>query len=142
MLANHRRRINYVEELIIGNNCIKGNEALYEGAKKHFQNLYYEDSKFRPKLDNLSFNSVNEREKAQLEEKFTEEEILDCPRECDGDKAPGPDGFNIKFFQTFWDIIKGDIFEFFNDFRNHSSFVRSLNFSFLIMIPKKLIPRT
>lgn len=42
MLANHRRRINYVEELTIGNNKIKENEAFRKGAKDHFQNLYSE----------------------------------------------------------------------------------------------------
>lgn len=36
-----------VEELTIGNNRIKGNEALREGAKIHFQNLYTEQHDHR-----------------------------------------------------------------------------------------------
>lgn len=77
-LAKHRRRVNYVEELIMDNNSIKGNETLRDGAKTHFQKLYYEDFKYWPTLGNLSFNSLNERERDQLEVKFTKEEIWGC----------------------------------------------------------------
>lgn len=130
-----------MEELIIGDNCINGNVALRERAWVHFQNLYYEDLCYKPKLDNLNFSRLGDRNRARLEEKLTETENTDCLRDCDGDKAPGPDGFNFKFRQTFWGVIKYDIIEFFNDFHNHSSFVRSLNSIFLVMIPKKCNPK-
>lgn len=106
------------------------------------QNLYTEQHVHRPKLDNLSFNSNTERNREQLADKFTEKEILDCLRESDGDKAPGPDGFNFKFLQTFWDLIKGNVTEIFNDFHSHNTFVRSLNFTFLVMIPKRDNPKS
>jgi len=57
MLANHRGRVNYIEELNMDDKCIKGDEALREGAKEHFQKLYKESNNYRPKLDNLFFNS-------------------------------------------------------------------------------------
>jgi hypothetical protein len=28
-------------------------------------------------------------------------------------KAPGPDGFLAEFYQSFWDIIKGDLLDLF-----------------------------
>ena len=31
----------------------------------------------------------------------------------DGDKAPGPDGFPMAFFQACWAIIKTDLLEVF-----------------------------
>jgi hypothetical protein len=33
-------------------------------------------------------------------------------------KAPGPDGFPIEFYQTFWEIIKGDLMALFEDIHN------------------------
>jgi len=32
--------------------------------------------------------------------------------EMNGDKAPGPDGFSMAFFQKYWVILKKDIFFF------------------------------
>lgn len=48
-----------------------------------------------------------------------------------------PNGFNLKFFQKFLDVVKQEILDFFNDFHKNSSFVKSLNSTFLVSIPKK-----
>jgi hypothetical protein len=53
------------------------------------------------------------------------------------DKAPGPDGFTIAFFQYCWDAIKIDLMGVFQDFHTHSKFVKSINATFLALIPKK-----
>jgi capsid portal protein len=53
------------------------------------------------------------------------------------DKASGPDGFSLAFFQDCWDMIKTNIMEVFQDFHTHSKFVKSLNATFIALIPKK-----
>jgi hypothetical protein len=53
------------------------------------------------------------------------------------DKAPGPDEFSIAFFQDCWDVIKVDIMGVFQDFHAHSKFVKSLNVTFITLIPNK-----
>jgi hypothetical protein len=53
------------------------------------------------------------------------------------DKAPGPDGFSLAFFQVCWSILKEDIMNIFNYFHDHCSFKKSLNATFLALIPKK-----
>ncbi|GLT61308.1 hypothetical protein SLA2020_340270 [Shorea laevis] len=52
------------------------------------------------------------------------------------DKAPGPDGFSMAFFQDCWDVLKSDIMGVFHDFHAHSKFVKSLNATFIALIPK------
>jgi hypothetical protein len=52
------------------------------------------------------------------------------------DKAPGPDGFLLAFFQDCWVVIKFDIMGVFTVFHAHSKFVKSLNISFIALIPK------
>jgi len=47
---------------------------------------------------------------------FTEDEVWKAISELENEKAPGPDGFNIAFFQHCWPIVKGEILEFFADF--------------------------
>lgn len=52
------------------------------------------------------------------------------------DKALGPDGYPLAFFQDCWDVFKADIIGVFIDFHAHSKFVKSLNTSFIALIPK------
>jgi hypothetical protein len=52
------------------------------------------------------------------------------------DKVPRSDGFPLAFFQDCWDVIKSDIFGVFFDFHAYSKFVKSLNTSFIALIPE------
>ena len=52
------------------------------------------------------------------------------------EKAPSPDGVNIAFFQHCWDVVKGDLLAFFSDFHARGVFHKSLNATFLCLIPK------
>lgn len=136
-LANHIRRSNYVEDLYVAVECISGNDNIREEDKRFFQKLYREDFTKRPKLDDLQFKRLDEEASNQLEVAFSEEEISCCLRECYVDKASGPDSFNIKFLQDFWPVIKKDVVEMFNEFHKTGSFVKSLDSTFLVLIPKK-----
>ena len=55
----------------------------------------------------------------------------------EGDKAPSPDGFTMAFFQKCWSVMEKDVIDFFDYFHRHSAFKRSMNVSFLTLIPKK-----
>lgn len=37
------------------------------------------------------------------------EKKFEAIRYCDGNKAPGPDGFNLACIKKDWDFMKGDI---------------------------------
>lgn len=121
----------------IEGNLISSNEAMREGAKAFYQNLYKEEFLQRLKLDNLSFERLDNLERNQLEAPFFEEEILDGLRSYDVDKAPGPNSFNLKFLQNFWLLIKDDVIEMFTDFHRSGSFVKYLNATFIVLVPKK-----
>ena len=43
-------------------------------------------------------------------------------------KALGPDGFPAQFYQVFWNVIKPDLVNLFNDFQSGSLPLYSLNF--------------
>ncbi|KAL6336179.1 hypothetical protein AAG906_011061 [Vitis piasezkii] len=57
--------------------------------------------------------------------------------EMNGDKAPGPDGFTMAFWQSCWDFLKEEVVELFKEFYDQKSFSKSLNTTFLVLIPKK-----
>ena len=54
-----------------------------------------------------------------------------------GDKAPGLDGFPMAFFQACWDVVQNEVMESINYFHEVGTFTKSLNATFLTLIPKK-----
>ena len=58
-------------------------------------------------------------------------------KDLQGDKAPGSDGFTMAFFQKCWSVIETDVIGFFDEMYHHCKFERSLNASFIALIPKK-----
>ena len=65
------------------------------------------------------------------------EEVIQVLREMEGDKALGPNGFTMAFFQKCWSVVEKDVMDVFDYFHRHSVFERSMNASFLTLIPKK-----
>lgn len=59
--------------------------------------------------------------------------ILDLPT----DKAPGPDGFNSLFFKKAWPIIREDMHKLCKDFYFHKADIKSINYSYITLVPKK-----
>ena len=76
-------------------------------------------------------------EAGALEFPFSEAEIYAALMGMNGDKAPGPDGFTVAFWQRCWEIVKEDVLDMFKEFHEQNSFIRSLNHTFLVLLPKK-----
>ena len=72
-----------------------------------------------------------------MEEAFSEEEVWAAISELNGDKAPGPDGFPLAFWSFSWDFVKVEVMGFFKEFHEQGKFVRSINATFLVLIPKR-----
>ncbi|GAU37373.1 hypothetical protein TSUD_22470 [Trifolium subterraneum] len=47
---------------------------------------------------------------------FSAEEIKEVVVKSDGNKSPGPDGFNFAFFKSFWDLLKNEVGVMFDQF--------------------------
>ncbi|XP_071689153.1 uncharacterized protein [Rutidosis leptorrhynchoides] len=77
-----------------------------------------------------------------LESAIEESEIVEAINDCGSGKAPGPDGFNIRFFKKFWDVIKGDVINAISWFWEKREFSKGCNASFVTLIPKKNDPIT
>lgn len=74
--------------------------------------LYSRDEWYRPLLDNLDFACIGEESAQWMEREFEEEEICKAVFDLGREKAPGPDGFPVAFFQIFWADTKEDILAF------------------------------
>jgi hypothetical protein len=137
-VANSHRRRNSIRQLSINGVLSTDQEAIKAEISGFYRQLYIEDTTYRPSLDGLSFSSISPEEASWLERPFEEEEISQVVRNMNGDKAPGPDGFPMSFYHACWSILRGDVLAVFSEFYEHGSFVRSLNATFLSLIPKKV----
>ncbi|KAF5450369.1 hypothetical protein F2P56_030729 [Juglans regia] len=75
----------------------------------------------------------------RLERAFEEVEVFEVVRKMAKDKAPGPDWFFMGFFQTCWEVLKDDLMKVFQEFYSDRKFEKSLNATFLALIPKKIL---
>lgn len=57
-----------------------------------------------------------------VQETLVEDEVCKVIHGMDSDKALGPYGFTMNFFfQTCWEVIKGNLVRVFQKFHNHAS---------------------
>ncbi|RVW37600.1 hypothetical protein CK203_073990 [Vitis vinifera] len=92
---------------------------------------------WRSSISGLSFARLEAVERARLEEPFSELEVFEALKDFSGDKAPGPNGFSMAFWQSSWGFAKEEVMVFFREFHDQNCFVTSLNATFLLLILKK-----
>jgi hypothetical protein len=79
---------------------------------------------------------VSQEENESLVRPFTVQEVQEAIFQMEHNKASGPDGFPIEFYQACWEIIKNDLMALFQEFHNGDLPLYSLNFGTIILLPK------
>ncbi|RVW38818.1 LINE-1 reverse transcriptase-like [Vitis vinifera] len=136
MTSAHRRN-NFLERIKINGEWFLEEQEIREGIANAFKDLLSEDTGWKADIGRIQLDQISQEEAEILERPFIEDEIHGALMEMNGDKAPGPDGFTLAFWQSCWEFIKEKILEMFKEFYDNSSFLKSLNNMFLVLIPKK-----
>ncbi|KAL0011411.1 hypothetical protein SO802_006519 [Lithocarpus litseifolius] len=136
-VANSRRRFNHLSMLEVDGVIYEEESEVAAQVVQFYKDLYRETEEWRPFVEGLEFDQLDGLERGWLERRFEKEEILAAIKELGGDKAPGPDGFSMAFFQQCWRIVEQDVLAVFEEFYHHSKFEKSLNATFIALIPKK-----
>ena len=136
-MANAHRRRNCLGKISINGKMLEKEAEIKVEMVDAFKNLLSAPSEWRPSLPDLSFNEIGIEDASKLEEVFSEEEIWTAISGLNGDKAPGPDGFPMAFWSFSWDFVEDEVLGFFKEFYEQGKFVRSINATFLVLIPKK-----
>ncbi|XP_076945024.1 uncharacterized protein LOC143615917 [Bidens hawaiensis] len=105
-----------------------------------FEKRFREPETDRPVAVLDGIKRLKEGDVSILDAPFSVVEIKDAVRECDGERAPGPDGFNFKFLKTFWSCFEGDFIKIFDDFYANKPFSFGCLSSFITLIPKSKDP--
>ena len=119
------------------NGVLLTEEVAIKGVANAFQSTLLDSGDWRPPISGLDFASVPSLEAQALEVPFTEEEVLAALSCLNGDKAPGPNGFSMAFWQACWDVVKNEVMGFFAEFHEFGTFQRSINATFIASVPKK-----
>ncbi|RVW75378.1 Transposon TX1 uncharacterized 149 kDa protein [Vitis vinifera] len=83
------------------------------GVVSAFQHLLSDPGVWSPSLDGLVFDRLAGEEVARLEEAFSIKEVVFALFDLNGDKAPGPDGHSLAFWQSSWNLVKKEVMGFF-----------------------------
>ena len=113
-------------------------DEIREGIVDFYQDLYIEREHWRPFLGGVDFTFLEVEEAAHLERPFSEEEVVLALNQINGEKVSGPDGFTLAFFHHCWDVVKKEVLDSLQEFYVHETFERSLNSTFVVLIPKKV----
>jgi hypothetical protein len=68
--------------------------------------------------------------------RFRKEEVKKAFFEMRSDTSPGPNGYGVHFFKTFWPIIKGDYMAMFEDLHREELDIKRLNYDVITLVPK------
>ena len=132
------RRFNSIDMLMVDGRVMSSNQGSIAECITHFYRKLYSKNEFhRLVLDYVELGRISEEDAMWLDRPFEEDEVLGVVSGFNGDKSPSLDGFSMAFFQSCWSILKSDIMAFLHNFHEQAMFERSLNVSFLSLIPKK-----
>jgi hypothetical protein len=79
---------------------------------------------------------VSMKENTLFTAEYCEEEVRKAVFQMGHNKAPGPDGFPLEFYQIFWDAIKSDLLDLFGCLHAGQLELFRLNFGQIIFLPK------
>jgi hypothetical protein len=84
----------------------------------------------------LAEENVTMAENEQLTKPFSENEIKCTLFQMEKNKAAGPDGMPIEFFQACWGFMKSDMIDVFKDFYEGTLDIKRLNYGIITLLPK------
>ncbi|RVW31827.1 putative ribonuclease H protein [Vitis vinifera] len=140
-MANAHRRRNNVDRIKINGVWLTEENDIREGIANAFKTLLSNPGKWRPSVSGLQFEMLEPLDANALETPFMEEEVFDALVGCNGDKAPGPDGFSMAFWLFAWDFVKADVMASLRNFTKMANLPISLVGSLYKWLAKVLANR-
>ncbi|XP_028105543.1 uncharacterized protein LOC114304583 [Camellia sinensis] len=99
VMVKRRQAKNLIDTVVQNGEVIGEPKRVKQVVVGHFRKLYFEEWKSISKLDGPFITIGDDEAKRDLEVEFTLEEVWAAVKDCDGNKAPGPDGFNLYCIQ-------------------------------------------
>ncbi|KAL9681272.1 hypothetical protein QQ045_013054 [Rhodiola kirilowii] len=107
--ASWRSSKNKISSILVDGKWLDDPGLIKQAAQDHFGAIFRNSDTGTWELEDMHFSVLNELQKEELERCFGEEEIQQALMECDGNKAPGLDGFNMNFYKKYWHIVGDEV---------------------------------
>jgi len=135
------RSSNKILEMRNGNGeSVKNHHDISELLSAHFSSIAQEPQINRGEAIRELLKAipkvVTSEQNWALSREITLEEVEEAVRSVPNDKAPGPDGFTINFYKACWNIVKQDVWDVVEDSRRSGTILKSINSTFIALIPK------
>jgi hypothetical protein len=88
---------NFLNALKVDGRWVESPVQIRQAVVAHFTNVFSSPPWSRPNLDGIVFPQITEVVNCNLIRAFSLEEVQMVVSDCDGNKSPGPDGFNFSF---------------------------------------------
>lgn len=111
-----------------------------EAVRLFFLKRFQEPNFAKPRLDGITFKTINSHQNDMLVARFQEDEVKRAIWSCRSEKSPDPDGLNFKFIKQFWHVFQPDFLRFLDEFFVNGIFPKGSNAFFLALIPKVADP--
>lgn len=133
-----RRRIDTIETLISKEGTPIGEADKQQYIRQHFKQFF--ETATTNRIGMIQKQWYPTIDLSHLERDFTEIEIKKAIWDFEPDKVPGPDGFPLFFYKIFWEQMKRDITLLISDFSKGQANIERINYSFIVLIPKRESP--
>ncbi|WMV09897.1 hypothetical protein MTR67_003282 [Solanum verrucosum] len=137
-IATAHKRVNSIDNLKVDGMEVTDAKEIKEAIQNYYKDLYKEAEEWRPELGLHEATRISVEEQEELQRQFEEDEILEGIKLCAMENAPGQDGFPMSFYLAFWELMKEDILKTLQYFYEYQKFEKSLNATFIALIPKKV----
>jgi hypothetical protein len=140
LIANGKHRKKKIFQLEQDEGTIVGEENLKVYITEFYKKLFG-----APDINSFSLMEnrvediprLSQGENVVLTAVFSEKEVFEAISQMEHNKAPSPDGFPTEFYQTFWEVIKGDLMALFACLHKGDMPLFMLNFGVITLLPKK-----
>jgi len=135
-----RSHTNSLKALRVNEGWVTSPREVRKAVVDYFTNHVQANDWERPRLDGVPFATLSNEENEVLIAPFSLVEIEAVVKESDGNKSPGPDGFNFGFVKEFWYLIKDEVRIMFDQFHGNEEIPKSMLAYFVALIPKVSSP--
>lgn len=138
-IANGRKRKNTIHSLRVGEVEVVGTDNLIAHATKYYKELFgpAPGNQFHLDPDTWSEEEkLNEADNIDLCREFTETEVKEALFAMAPNRAPGPNNIPVEFYQSCWEVVKGDSMSLFSHFHRGALDVQRLNYGIITLLPK------
>ena len=143
-MMNCTKSINTITKLESDDGSLVDDEELIvKNIVSYFEKLYLKDSlvpspsRLESELGQINWSPVSSMRSLWLERPFEKDEVKCAIVECEGSKAPGPDGFSLALFQSCWDSLRVDLMKIVSEFFQTGIINGITNETYICLIPKK-----